>query len=107
MQFSQQATGQPLAAAADGLHLTPDLRLKPQLEMKLKNMKRHRNKTIRLTAFGACLGAAVTGSVGWPARADSAASSDAGRLAKVEQENKELKQRLEALEKIIGHQESN
>ena len=96
MQLSQQPTGHPSAAVADCLSCTSGLRLKLELEMKLRNMKRNRNRTIHLTALGACLGAAITGSVAWPARADSAA--DAGRLAKVEQENKDLKQRLDALE---------
>lgn len=58
---------------------------------------------MRVTALSACLGMAAAGvsiSITPPASADPGGASDADRLARIEQENKELKQRFEALETL-------
>lgn len=59
-------------------------------------MKSYRKRSHPLQAAGACLGLVVAGTTAL--RAQSAAPADADRLQKLEQQNKELQQRLDSLE---------
>ncbi|MHB8522324.1 MAG: outer membrane beta-barrel protein [Limisphaerales bacterium] len=59
-------------------------------------MKKRLNRTHRLTTVGACLGVVLGGSTGLHAQDASTTSDD--KIARLEQQNKTLQQRLDALE---------
>ena len=70
------------------------------MENKLKPnlMKKSRNRSHHLRTVGACLGVVFSGTAILHAQSDS--MSDTNRLGKLEQENKDLHQRLDALESM-------
>ncbi len=63
--------------------------------MKSKSIKQSHHTGIRLTTLGVCLGATVAGIGSLHAQ-----TADAGRLEKLEQENADLKKRLDTLEAV-------
>lgn len=63
-------------------------------------MKSNSHSSLPRRTLVACLGAAVAGAGLAPVRADAQPAPDDGRLEKLEQENKDLRQRLDSLEAL-------